>query len=139
MTVSQELINKFARAIAAAEGYGLPGTIPTKANNPGDLTDDGNLGYGVMQSSGPHGAAITIYPTAEEGWQALYKKLHRALAGASHVYRLDMTIEQIGIKWSGDPVWARNVARSLGCDCNFTLAQLVAADHVETESGQVPA
>lgn len=139
MTVSQQLIEKLAKAIAAAEGFGVPGAIPTKANNPGDITDDGDLGYGVMQSSGPHGAAITIYPTAADGWQALYKKIHRALAGASHVYRLDMTIEQIGIKWSGDPVWARNVARSMGCDCNFTLAQLVDADRVDINNPQVPA
>jgi hypothetical protein len=134
MVVSQQLIEKLAKAIAAAEGFGVPGAIPTKANNPGDITDDGDLGYGVIQSSGPHGAAITIYPTAEEGWHALYKKLHRALAGASRVYRSDMTLAQIGIKWSGDPAWARNVARSLGCDCNLTLAQLVTADQTQPTS-----
>lgn len=139
MAVPNELTIKLSKAIAAAEGFGRPGTIPTRANNPGDITDDGDVGFGVIQSAGPHGAAITIYPTPAAGWEALYKKVHRALAGASHVYRLDMTLSQIAIKWSGDPAWGRNVARSMGCDCDLTLEELVAAANVETEAGQEPA
>lgn len=128
MAVSQELIKKLAIAIANAEGFGRPGSIPTRANNPGDITDDGDLGYGVIQSSGPHGAAISIYPTAEEGWHALYRKIHRAMCGASHVYKLEMSIAEIGIKWSGDPAWAKNVAHAMGCECDCTLEALVLAD-----------
>jgi hypothetical protein len=126
--VSNDLIEKCAKASAFAEGFGKPNSIPTRANNPGDLTDDGNLGYGVIDSEGPHGAAITIYPNVTDGWAALYRKWRRALTGASEVYTLRMTIAQIGLKWSGDPEWAKNFAENFGCSPLSVLSDLVDAD-----------
>src|SRR2546425_241529 len=40
---SENKITKFMVAIAEQEGFGIPGAIPTRANNPGDLTKP--LGY----------------------------------------------------------------------------------------------
>ena len=41
----QDAADKFARAIAKAEGFGLPGALPTRANNPGDMML-GDRGWG---------------------------------------------------------------------------------------------
>lgn len=134
MMVSDDLIHKFAAAIAAAEGYGVVGAVPTRANNPGDLTDDGDVGHGFIQTSGPMGAKITVYGSITDGWNALYKKLRRMFDGASHVYTLDMTIMEMGIKYAGSAEWAANVARKMGTDTRTTLAMLAKAD-MESEPG----
>jgi len=127
MLVSPQLITKFAQAIAVAEGYGKHG--PTQAcNNPGNLTDDGDVGCGCVQTSGTHGATITIYKTPEDGWAALTKKVARMMRGASHVYRIDMTISEIAAKWCGDQNWGFNVANCLGVTPTSTLADLIAQD-----------
>jgi hypothetical protein len=125
--VSPELISKVCKAIAVAEGYGKPG--PTQhANNPGNLCDDGDVGCGCVQTSGPNGAKITIYKTVDAGWLALSKKVGRMLRGASKVYTLDMTIAQVAIKWSGDPNWGFNVANCLEVKPTTRLIDLVSTD-----------
>lgn len=126
--ISEELILKMANAIAKAEGFGEAGAVQTRAHNPGDLTDDGDLGLGVIHTSGPHGAAITIYATDADGWAALYRKVRRMLSGASHTYTLNLTLMECGLKWSGDPSWSRNVAAALGFDPSITLAAIAADD-----------
>lgn len=126
--VSDELVLKLSRAIAAAEGFGKAGTVPTRARNPGDLTDDGNLGHGVIRTSGPFGAAITIYATDVDGWNALYRKVRRMLSGASKTYLLSMTIEQVAIKWSGDRNWGINVARALEVATSTSILDIVNTD-----------
>ena len=127
MTVSYDLISKFAKAIAVAEGYGKPG--PTAhANNPGNITDDGDVGCGCVETHGRNGAKITIYPSADAGWMALERKVGRMLRGASHTYTIDLTIAQVALKWSGDPNWGINVAQCLQVAPDTTLAALVAAD-----------
>jgi hypothetical protein len=119
------LIQAFATAIAKAEGFYVDGSVPQRAKNPGDLTDDGDVGNGFIETSGPMGAKITIYSTVEDGWAALVKKVARMLNGASHVYTLDMTILEVGIKYAGSSEWARNVAATLGVRTASTLADYV--------------
>lgn len=126
--VSDELILKFSRAIAKEEGFYVPNSVPNRAHNPGDLTDDGDVGFGTVETKGPHGARITIYATDADGWAALYRKVRRMLSGASQTYTLDLTVMEIGLKWSGDPLWSRNVAAALGVDTRATLAEIVQAD-----------
>jgi hypothetical protein len=131
--VSDGLVKRFADAIAHAEGFYAAtrdgkSDLPERCNNPGDLTDDGNIGYGTARSTGIGATDITIYPTAVDGWNALYRKVRRALTGASTVYTLDMSIEEFGLKYSEDPDWGVNVANILGVSNQATLADLVAAD-----------
>ena len=126
--VSEELILKLSRAIAKEEGFYVSNSVPQRAHNPGDLTDDGDVGFGTVETKGPHGAKITIYPDDAKGWDALYKKVRRMLSGASHTYTLDLTVMEVALKWAGDPVWARNVAAAIGVDTRATLAEIVEAD-----------
>jgi hypothetical protein len=133
MTASYDLISKFSKAIAVAEGYGKPG--PTAhANNPGNITDEGDVGCGCIETGGPNGAKITIYPTALAGWAALENKISRIFRGASHVYSLNMTIAEFAIKWCGDANWGINVAQCLQVSTNTTLASLVSSDPKSQES-----
>jgi hypothetical protein len=75
-----------AQAIAKAEGYGIPGAIPTTHNNPGDITDSS-------------GAKIT-YPDPATGWNALYNKIQFDLVtGLSHVYSPNMTWQEVAWMW----------------------------------------
>jgi hypothetical protein len=136
--VSDDLVLKFSRAIAKEEGFYVPNSVPNRAHNPGDLTDDGDVGFGTIQTQGPHGAKITIYANEARGWDALYHKVRRMLNGASHTYTLDLSIMQVAIKWSGDPAWARNVAKSLGVDTQTTLATIADADH-KRQAGAIEA
>jgi len=118
-------IQAIAQAIASAEGYGPPGNIPTKANNPGDLVL-GDQGNGVLVSSG--GERITVFPNVNAGWQALYNQISLMINGGSSNYNLNMTWAQIGAKWAGPGTpWGANVAAALGVDVNSTLGSYVNA------------
>jgi hypothetical protein len=121
----ETLIQNFANAIATEEGFYIEGSVPQRAKNPGDLTDDGDVGFGVIETSGPNGAKITIYPTVEAGWAALTKKVARMLNGASTTYPLDLTFMEVGMKYAGVVSWGVNVAAKLGVDPRMTLAEYV--------------
>jgi hypothetical protein len=133
--VSDSLVQRFCDAIESAEGFfqhrSGASDLPQRCNNPGDLTDDGDVGLGTARSTGIGAADITIYPTLEEGQAALAKKIRRALNGASSVYTLSMSIEQFGMKYARDPQWGVNVAERLGVSPETTLEDLVDADRNE--------
>jgi len=115
-------VQAIALAIAAAEGFGVPGAIPTLANNPGDLVL-GNMGYGTMGTQ-----EITVYATAEDGWNALYGQIQKWINGTSKYYNPSMTWGQIGAIYAGSGTpWAANVAAALGVDPNSTLGDYVSA------------
>ena len=108
-------MSSVANAIASAEGYGIPGAIPTLANNPGDLVL-GNQGNGTL------GNGITVFSTPQAGFNALNNQINLITSGQSSVYSPSETIAQIGNTWSGgDPNWANNVAAGLGTTPNSTL------------------
>jgi hypothetical protein len=114
---------KFAKVISVAEGFGQPDAIPTKANNPGDLTAGDAGGFqttGVMNKEG-----VVRFANLSDGWLALYVKVNRILEGHSSAYPLSLTLEQMGLKYSGgDPNWSKNVANYLGINEGITLAEL---------------
>lgn len=112
---SRDLVNRLTVAVAHAEGFYVPygpgetPPLPIRANNPCDLTDDGNVGLGTL------GEGITVYANVADGWQAAYRKFERMLAGHSTVYPLTLTLAEVGMKYSGgNPAWAVNVASKMG-------------------------
>jgi len=112
-------VRTFANAIAYAEGYGIPGAIPTVANNPGDLVIPGwqpTLGS----------AGIAVFDSVEYGWSRLYRQIALIIKGDSSYYRLSMSLADMGrIYAGGDPNWARNVASYLGVSTATTLGQVL--------------
>lgn len=120
-------VTAMAQAIAEAEGFFVPGSIPAKAHNPGDLTqgDFGDTGVYLTSSSG---VQIIVYPDDQTGWNALYEKLQNIANGTSSVYSPDMTIAQFAAKWTTtqQSSWADNVASSIGADINSVIGGLLA-------------
>lgn len=112
-----KLIPSFAYAIGKAEGFGPSGNIPTRANNPGDLKL-GDVGLGTL------GSGITIYPTFQQGAEALYHELNLILTGKSSKYNTFMSFSQMAVIWTGNdnPIeWAAVVARSLNVFPDMTI------------------
>lgn len=109
-------VTRFAEAIEKAEGSN------PAWNNPGDLTVNalGAPTGGVANSEG-----VLIFADPQDGWNALCHQCALMLTGRSHVYSLDMTLEQVGAKYSdGNSAWAKNVAFFLGVPETTTLRQL---------------
>jgi hypothetical protein len=110
-------VNRIAVAIAHAEGYYDNGSIPQRANNPGDL-ELGDIGYGTIEGK-------TIFQNAILGWQQLYKQIGFMLSGTDPLWPPTMTLAEAGLKYSGgDPNWSKNVAAALGVPETITLAEL---------------
>lgn len=117
-----------SEAIAFAEGFYIPGTIPYRANNPGDLTagDVGDTGQYIIAAGG---IKIIAYPDANTGWNALYTKLQHIVDGLSHSYNPNMTLSQFARTYSGssDGSWLNNVISKLGVDSNTSIGDILNA------------
>lgn len=110
---------RFMIAIAKAEGYGVPGAIPTQANNPGDLTR--NLGYSdTGETLGS--AGIVIFVDVPNGWAALEEQL-TVIQNGNSIHKLTDTILQFarGYTATQQDEWAANVSREMGLDSSTTL------------------
>ena len=86
-----------ASAIAQAEGYNTPGTIPNVRNNPGDLEDNG---------------VIVQYASPTAGFDALDNQLKLIEDGLSSEFTMQMTFSTLADIWTGyDQAnsWANNV------------------------------
>lgn len=109
-------VQRFAEAIAKAEGFGKPGAIPTLRNNPGNL------------KMPKDGGQITTFATAEEGWEALRKQIRLIASGDSRFYNLNMTLVEMAQIWTGEAAfrnWSRNVSISLGMPESATIGQVL--------------
>lgn len=117
-------ISNVAEGIAHAEGYGIPGAIPTIAHNPGDLVipnwPGNRLGSEGISVFSPDGADA-------EGWNRLKHQLQIIIDGTSHVYTLDDTISVMANKWTSTqkPIWAGNLASYLGVTPDTTLREVL--------------
>jgi hypothetical protein len=115
-----------AAAIARAEGWGVPDTLPTRCCNPGDL-ELGDRGWGVEQGK-------TIYQKTDfgadlqdktDGASALRRECLAILSGASHIYQTTWTFLQLAQEWTGgdDALdWCRTVCEALEVSQDTTLA-----------------
>lgn len=113
-------IEFFRVAIAKAEGFGAPGAVPTRANNPGDLIIPNWQG----QKTGPEG--VSVFSSVGEGWNRLRYQLYLIGSQQSKVYSFDMTIADMGNKWTiTEPgTWSNTVAQSIGTTTDVTLGDL---------------
>lgn len=112
-------VQRFAEAIAYAEGY-KPGALPYTNNNPGDLKNSS------VRAVGADAQGHLIFATPADGWEALRRQLELIVSGRSAVYRLEMSIRQMGAKyaeWSSN--WSRNVASRLGVSEDTPLRALL--------------
>lgn len=114
-------IKRMAQAIARAEGFYVAGSVPARAHNPGDLK--------MINWTGPTlGEGISVFQSDDAGWNALYRQLYLILTGDSRVYNLDMTIAEMGQKWTVTQQipWSNNVANALGVPVTSPLWSILA-------------
>jgi len=112
-------VQRIAKAIATAEGFYASGSLPQRANNPGDL-ERGDLGNGTINGK-------TVYPSASQGWEALYKEVELILDGRSAYYKPTSSISEIAVTYTGSDnasAWAQNVADTLGVDIDTQIGQV---------------
>lgn len=105
----RDSIRWFGEAISYAEGFPVAGSIPQRANNPGDLVIP-NWGGQTLGAE-----RISVFSSPAEGWRRLYAQLQLIVNGGSHVYTLNMTIREMAHKWTRTQPdqWAQNVANRL--------------------------
>lgn len=113
-------VDRFAHAIAGAEGFNKKGTIPNRYHNPGDLKAVHGWSYPGQVRIGK--ANHVVFANDAAGWAALRHQIQRVLDGNSRQYNVDMTITQMGRKYAGFwSRWSKNVAKNLGVDRGETL------------------
>lgn len=118
-TTYPQAIQTFANGIARAEGFYVSGSVPQRANNPGDLKVPGLPTL--------PGTSITQFDSVGAGWAALYRQLWLIVTGESSYYNLDMTISDMAATWttSAPSGWAANVGSALGVDVSTPLYQVL--------------
>lgn len=87
-----------AEGIAKAEGFAVPGSLPARTHNPGDL-EIGDIGYGTVNGK-------TVFPDDQTGMAWLYGETTLMLASRlarhhSRVYNLDETFLQVAVSYTG--------------------------------------
>jgi hypothetical protein len=118
---------QLAQAIARAEGFGVPGAIPTRGNNPGDLT----RAFGFQTAGTLNKEGVLQFVNLADGWNALYAIVAYWLGGSDSLYPLSLTIEQVAGNYvdgpnaagfsTGAENWSNSVANSLGLSVTNTL------------------
>lgn len=133
MATSLPTLTPLASAIAQSEGYGVPGAIPTVANNPGNL-ELGDVGYGTANAAG--GNQITIFGSLADGAAALENQLNKIFNGTSSNYTPDMSLSQFGQIYSGgNPAYGNQLASTLGVSPSTPLSQVQSQASASSASG----
>jgi hypothetical protein len=110
------------RAIAIAEGANVAGSVPDRANNPGDLSKGDEHGQSFNGYTALSDELLINFASKNAGWQALYNKINRIVLGQSSVYSLSMTWTQLAQKYAGNSTaWANNVTQQLGVKVTDTI------------------
>jgi hypothetical protein len=113
--VNPAKVQRFAEAIARAEGWNVSGSRPRRNHNPG------NVKVSAIPSVGKDADGHLIFGSDEDGWAALRRQVELIITGRSR-YSLDNTIAELAkgyAEWSGN--WARNVSSALGVTEGTTL------------------
>lgn len=122
-------VNDLASAIARAEGFYVPGSIPQRANNPGNLKSP-TWTYAGEREGSTLGAGIVVFQTADAGWAALKRQIMLIVSGESNNYSLSMSIAQMDSVWTGNATegraWSDNVALAFGVNPSTTLGEALA-------------
>jgi hypothetical protein len=124
-TSSSTATVRIAQAIAAAEGFYLPGSRPSRNHNPGDMTAD-LIGRAV----GTDGSFV-VYANDSDGWKNLYVQINAWFNGTSSYHNSNSTIADLaglghetGYTSTDQNSWAQQVANQLGVDINTPIGDV---------------
>ena len=127
--MNEDLVVRIAIAFAAiahAEGFWVPGSLPRRNHNPGDLLDA--AGRNPQYADILTGAAATV------------RELVLIFTRASRVYSLAMTWRRMSQLWTGGDnaaAWCAAVCDDLGVDPDSTLQQFADPDQLAPAPAQV--
>lgn len=134
-------IKLFAEAQARHEGFYIVGSIAQRLNNPGNIIMSDLARKHGATSFWKHpktGHEFAIFPTVEDGWNALYELITNACTGKSEIYSPDWTILQYCSKYSPirdknkkvipNYTYANDVAKRVGVSINTKLSELLEQD-----------
>ena len=124
-------MDALSRAIARAEGWGKPGTIPTLYHNPGDL----KAGPTPLPGQRKVGkAGHIVFVNAEAGWAALREYLTGIAEGRRKHYVASMTLAQVSRVYAQQwRPWLRIVTKELAVPTNTKLQELLKPVDVEED------
>ena len=110
------MISRFCELIAQEEGYGIPGAVPTRFHNPGDLR---HSPHSFHTADSPD--AIGQIPTAAEGWADLVRQVDLYAARG-------LTVAQAIYDWAppnenNTPQYLAYVVAGLGCSSDTLLSE----------------
>ena len=103
---------QFAHAIAQAEGYYVPHSIPARCANPGDLK-----GTRFPEQIGVCKGGHARFRTADAGWAALYHQIEKIQDGTSTKYTKRVTFRQVAKMYAQNyRPWLKIVTKTLQVD-----------------------
>lgn len=108
-------MSRLAQLIAQEEGYGIPGTVPTRDNNPGDLRHSPHS----FHLGDPNG--IGQIDTPQDGWADLERQLQLY---ANRNYTLRAAIYAFAPPSENDSErYLEFVCNGLGCTADTSVAE----------------
>ena len=113
-------VMELAKAIAEMEGFGIPGALPTRNHNPGDLRRS------KFQSFTKDGFAY--FQDDETGWTALIYDLCIKITGKSTTgLTPESTLRDLIYKWTATDqyVYLTHVALKLGVSFDYKIKNFV--------------
>ena len=116
-----DIVKRFAEAIARQEGFYVKGSRAQRNNNPGNVRKD-LVGKAIRFDGG-----FPVYAKIADGWENLYRQVRYFYRG-SKIYNPSMTIEEIAQRYTTteQKEWAANVAAYLGVTVRTKASELVA-------------
>lgn len=118
-------VERFAHAIALAEGFGPKTHLPTRYHNPGDIKSNRKFTKLPGQKSIGKGGHIVFRDDAA-GWSALADLLTKMVDGRSRHFNADMTVSQVARHYAGNwRPWVKIVTKELGVESDAKLRDLL--------------
>jgi len=114
-----------SKAIAKAEGFGIPHAIPTRTHNPGDFRTTRFIPRYLGQV-GINAHGYVIFKNDAAGWAALQDYILKIAEGRSRHYSADMTLAQLSNTYARRwQPWLRIATKELGVSPKTRLSDLL--------------
>jgi hypothetical protein len=128
--VDKQKVERFATAVAHAEGFGVRHAIPTRYHNPGDLKSRRDLAKLPGQKYLGKGEHV-VFASDQAGWNALQDYIIKMVDGRSRRFNPNMTITQVARIYAGNwRPWVKIVTRELEVPANTRLRDLLLVQEI---------
>jgi hypothetical protein len=114
-------VTQMATAIARTEGWMVPGSIPNRYHNPGDIRSSIRNAYPGQIGLARHG--YVIFKSNAWGWAALEKQIQMIIDGESKHFDQSMTFAQIAKVYAASPQWPKTFCKILQISPQLTFQE----------------